>query len=276
MNYKHWLVYAVNKLSYKKGSKRDAEILLQYVTGNTRTFIMALDETELTSNQQKKLEHLLNRRAIGEPIAYLVEEKEFWSLSIKVLPISLIPRSDTECLVEKALQLSSGKQWRKILDLGTGTGAIAIALASEYPEANVVGVDINDDIISLAKFNASNLSINNVKFYKSNWFSLIPIQKFDIVISNPPYIDKSDPHLQEGDLRFEPKIALISPNNGLAYSQLIIEQSCNYLSNNGWLLLEHGCSQGKFIRELFLSHFYKNIVTFQDYSGNDRITVGQW
>ncbi|MFP3036969.1 MAG: peptide chain release factor N(5)-glutamine methyltransferase [Arsenophonus sp.] len=276
MNYKNWLIYATNKLYYSDSAKRDAEILLQYITGKERTFLIAFSEIELLINEQKDLEDLLVCRIKGVPIAYLVKEKEFWSLPIKVSPVTLIPRADTECLVERALELLSNKQVVKILDLGTGTGALALALASERPESKVVGIDNSDTIITLAKFNANNLLINNVKFYKSSWFISLPVQQFDMIISNPPYMDKLDPHLQQGDLRFEPKTALISDNHGLADIQLIIKQSCNYLVNKGCLLLEHGWLQGSQVRELFYFHHYQQVVTFQDYGGNDRITVGQW
>ncbi|MGP1947622.1 MAG: peptide chain release factor N(5)-glutamine methyltransferase [Arsenophonus sp. NC-PG7-MAG3] len=276
MNYQHWLAYAANKLCYSNSAKYDAEILLQYITGKTRTFFIIFGKTELTVKQQQQLEHLLTRRANGEPIAYIVGKKEFWSLSIKVSSVTLIPRADTECLVERGLQLLSKKREVKILDLGTGTGAVALALASERPEAKIIAVDVSDAAIVLAQLNANNLMINNIKFCKSNWFTSLPIQKFDMIISNPPYIDKGDPHLQQGDVRFEPKTALISANHGLADIQLIIEQSRNYLINNGWLLLEHGWLQGRKVRRLFSCYHYQQIVTFQDYAGNDRITVGKW
>ncbi|AMA65079.1 Release factor glutamine methyltransferase [Candidatus Arsenophonus lipoptenae] len=276
MNYKQWLDCAAKKLYYSDSPKRDAEILIQHITGKNRTFIIAFSDTELTVKQQQLLKNLLVRRSNGEPIAYLVKEKEFWSLPIKVSPITLIPRTDTECLVERTLQLLSTQKTTKILDLGTGTGAIALAIASECKKAKIIGIDISDNIIKLAKLNAKNLLINNIKFYKSNWFASLPIQEFDIIVSNPPYIDKYDPYLQKGDVRFEPKIALISDNHGLADIQLIIEQSRHYLANNGWLLLEHGWLQGEQVRKLFFCYHYKQVVTFKDYGGNERITVGQW
>ncbi|MGP1932953.1 MAG: peptide chain release factor N(5)-glutamine methyltransferase [Arsenophonus sp. ET-YP4-MAG3] len=277
MNYRYWLSYAANKLYHSNSPKRDAEILLEYIIQKQRTFLIAFSEIELTVKEQEQLENLLAYRAMGEPIAYLIKEKEFWSLPIKVSPVTLIPRADTECLVERALQLlSNNKQIVKILDLGTGTGAIALALASECPKAQIIGIDISGAAVNLAKFNADNLMINNTKFYKSNWFTSLPIQQFDMIVSNPPYIDEFDPHLQQGDVRFEPKTALISANHGLADIQLIIEQSCNYLVNNGWLLLEHGWLQGRQVRQLFFYHYYQQVVTFQDYGGNDRITMGQW
>lgn len=276
MKYHHWLTYAANKLCHSDSAKLDAEILLQYITGKTRTFLIAFGEIELTKKQYQQLKHLLASRVKGEPIAYLIKEKEFWSLPMKVSPLTLIPRSDTECLVERALQLLLDKQTVKILDLGTGIGAVALALASECPKSQIIGIDISDAAITLSQLNADNLMINNAKFYKSNWFTSVPIQQFDMIVSNPPYIDEYDPHLQQGDVRFEPKTALISDNNGLADIQLIIEKSCNYLVNEGWLLLEHGWLQGREVRNLFSYHHYQQIITFQDYSGNDRITIGQW
>jgi len=276
MNYKNWLIYATNKLINSSTPKLDAEILLRYVTKKTKIFFIVFSETELTLKQEKYLNYLLNCRIKGEPIAYLIKEKEFWSLPIKVSNVALIPRIDTECLVERALELLSCNQKIKILDLGTGTGVIGLALASELPKANIVSVDISKSVIDLAVSNAINLSINNIKFYKSNWFSSLPVQKFDMIISNPPYIDKNDLYLKKGDVRFEPKIALVSSNNGLADIELIIKNSRKYLVNNGWILLEHGWLQGEKVRKLYFYYHYFKIETFQDYSGNNRITRGQW
>ncbi|MBD1228096.1 peptide chain release factor N(5)-glutamine methyltransferase [Xenorhabdus griffiniae] len=279
MNYQHWLRHAAMQLTESDSPKRDAEILLQHVTGRSRTYLIAFHETPISPKEVSQLETLLARRIQGEPIAYIVGEREFWSLSLTVSPATLIPRPDTECLVEKALELLPVSS-AQILDLGTGTGAIALALASERHDCYVTGVDINPDAVALARHNAARnaekLSVHNVNFLQSEWFSAVGERQFDMIVSNPPYIDELDPHLREGDVRFEPATALIAAQNGIADLQTIIEQARHFLLPNGWLLLEHGWKQGIVVRNLFLEKGYQQIATFQDYGGNERITVGQW
>lgn len=251
MNYFSWLKYASEKISHINSCKIDCEVLLCFVTKKTRSYIFSSGENELTLEEIKNLEFLLNKRFNGVPIAYLIQEKEFWSLPLKVTPVSFIPRFDTEFLVEKALSLIEYNKFSNILDLGTGNGAISLALGSECVKSKIIGIDISDSVLSLAKFNAKKLFVNNVTFLKSNWFSLVPNEKFDIIISNPPYLSKNDPCLNEGDVQFEPRLSLISENDGLADIYLIIKYARFYLIKNGFLLIEHSYLQSQKVRNFF-------------------------
>lgn len=244
MTFQQWLTQAIVRLSQSESPRRDAEILLGHVTGKARTYILAFGETALTAAQAAELETLLSRRARGEPVAYLVGQREFWSLPLFVSPATLIPRPDTECLVEQTLARLSDKPCR-ILDLGTGTGAIALALASERPDCHVTAVDVMPDAVALAARNAEHLAIPNVRVLQSHWFSALAGQQFDIIVSNPPYIDETDPHLAQGDVRFEPKTALVAADGGLADLAHIIREGRRYLAAGGVMLLEHGWTQGK-------------------------------
>lgn len=274
MTYSEWLSGARLELMTSDSPQRDAEILLSFVTQKARTFLLAFGETELTVEQQQQLLLLLERRKLGEPIAYLVGEREFWSLPLTVSPATLIPRPDTERLVELALELLPvGKS--TILDLGTGSGAIALALASERPDCSVIGVDFQPNAVKLAQVNADKLAINNAVFKQSNWYQALSGQRFQIIVSNPPYIDQQDQHLQQGDVRFEPKSALIAERQGLADIEHIVSQAENYLTSGGWLLIEHGWQQGAVVRTLFLKNGYQQVETFTDYGGNERVTLGQ-
>ncbi|MTC71808.1 peptide chain release factor N(5)-glutamine methyltransferase [Providencia sp. wls1914] len=275
MRYSEWLLQAVVRLSASDSAKRDAQILLQHTTGRSRTYILAFDETELTSYEQQQLEALLARREQGEPIAYIVGEREFWSLPLYVSPATLIPRPDTECLVEQALARLPQDACR-ILDLGTGTGAIGLALASELPNSRVTGVDFNPDAVALAQRNQQRLAISNIQFSQSDWFTSLPNELFDMIVSNPPYIDESDIHLSQGDVRFEPSTALIADEHGFSDLAHIIATSKQYLKQQGWLLLEHGWQQGLTVRELFNENGYTNVETCLDYGGKERISLGQW
>lgn len=274
MIYSQWLNNACAELITSDSPKRDAEILLGFVTQKARTFLLAFGETELTVEQQQQLLMLLERRKLGEPIAYLVGEREFWSLPLTVSSATLIPRPDTERLVELALELLPVGT-ATILDLGSGSGAIALALASERPDCYVIGVDFQAKAVKLAQGNAHKLAINNVVFMQSNWYQALSGQRFQIIVSNPPYLDRQDQHLQQGDVRFEPESALIAERQGLADIEHIVSQAENYLANDGWLLIEHGWQQGAAVRTLFLKNGYQQVATFTDYGGNERVTLGQ-
>jgi len=274
MTFKQWLIQAVERLAQSESPRRDAEILLGFVTGKTRTFILAFDETNLTAEESERLEALLARRANGEPVAHLVGMREFWSLPLEVSAATLIPRPDTECLVEQALARLPAAPC-DILDLGTGTGAIALALASERPDCRVTAVDFVADAVALAKRNALSLNIDNVTIFRSNWFGALEGHTFGMIVSNPPYIDAEDPHLGEGDVRFEPLSALVAPEEGLADLAHIIREGRHFLLPGGWMLLEHGWKQGKAVRELYQQAGYDEVETCRDYGGNERLTVGR-
>ncbi|OCH14612.1 peptide chain release factor N(5)-glutamine methyltransferase [Aliivibrio sp. 1S128] len=254
----------------------DASVLLCHILDKPRSYLLTWPEKELTDTELTAFESLLSRRLSGEPIAYIVGYREFWSLPLKVSPTTLIPRPDTERLVEIALdhldELST-----KVLDLGTGTGAIALAIASEMPAISVIGVDYQQDAVELAQANAKGNHIMNTEFRQGSWFAPIkPDEQFSIIVSNPPYIDGNDPHLSQGDVRFEPQTALVAEQEGFADLIHIMEHSRNHLVDNGWLLMEHGFEQGKRLRTYFEAHGFDNVKTEQDYAGNDRVTLGQW
>ena len=290
MNYKEWLAQAKADLAQKnpsENSKIDALVLLQYATGKPRTKILAFDDTEIDEKVRLILTALLDRRLNGEPIAYILGEKEFWSLPLNVSKSTLIPRPDTEVLVEKALQISLEKLEQnpphfRILDLGTGTGAIALALASELSSIcqkrqislEIIGVDLMPDVVELAQSNAERNKLN-VQFLQSRWFENITGQ-FDLIVSNPPYIDAQDEHLHQGDVRFEPLSALVANDEGYADLRHIIELASSYLNSNGVLLLEHGWQQGEKVRSIFLENHWEMVETVRDYGDNARVTLGFW
>lgn len=275
MDFQHWLRHASGELSGSESPKRDAEILLEYVTGKARTYLLAFGETELTADQEAQLAALLARRKTGEPVAHLVGEREFWSLPLFVSAATLIPRPDTECLVEQALARLPAEACR-ILDLGTGTGAIALALASERPDCAVTAVDVMPDAVALAQRNVERLALANVTVLQSSWFSALEKQTFGMIVSNPPYIDEHDPHLSQGDVRFEPLSALVAAREGLADLDHIVTTSRQHLLPGGWLLVEHGWTQGDAVRALFTQAGYTAVETCRDYGGNERLTLGQW
>ncbi|MTH46283.1 peptide chain release factor N(5)-glutamine methyltransferase [Intestinirhabdus alba] len=274
MDYQSWLRDAAEQLRDSESPRRDAGILLEYVTGRARTFILAFGETPLTAEELTRLQVLLARRQRGEPVAHLTGVREFWSLPLYVSPATLIPRPDTECLVEQALARMPAGRCR-VLDLGTGSGAIALALASERPDSEITAVDRMPDAVALAVRNAERLAMGNVRVLQSDWFSALAGQRFDMIVSNPPYIDENDPHLAQGDVRFEPRSALVADDGGMADIVRIIDRSPQALTPGGFLLLEHGWRQGAAVREAFVQAGYCDVETCRDYGGNERITLGR-
>lgn len=259
-------------------AKLDTQILLAHVLNKDHTFLLTWPDTQLSSLQYQTYQASIERRLLGEPIAYIIGMKEFWSLPLQVSPATLIPRPDTEVLVESVLHYSAkfSSQMSNFwcLDLGTGTGAIALALASENPEWKVEAIDFNHHAVALAQSNAQRLQINNVNIYQSDWFGNVADKHFNIIVSNPPYIDEDDHHLHEGDVRFEPKSALVAPAQGFADIKHIAEKAWQYLSSEGALFFEHGYDQSKGVQQILLDLGYTQVVTEQDYNDNDRVTWG--
>ena len=257
----------------------DIEIFLTHILQKNRTYLFTWPEKELTEDQANQFNQFFSRRLTGEPVAHIIGRREFWSLPLIVNNSTLIPRPDTELLVEAALGLFSedeSDQTRRLLDLGTGTGAIVLALANEKKSWQCVGVDKEIAAVELAEKNRARFDLNNVKILQSDWFSALASEAaFDIIVSNPPYIDPTDKHLQEGDVRFEPLSALIADKKGLADLELIITKSPKYLTENGWLLVEHGHDQGAAVRDLFTANHFDDVNTFRDFGRNERVTVGK-
>ncbi|MFQ1846787.1 peptide chain release factor N(5)-glutamine methyltransferase [Aeromonas veronii] len=265
-------------LAEGESPRADADVLLCHLLGCRRSYLMTWPERELDAAQQATLQGWLARRLNGEPIAHLVGEREFWSLPLKVSPATLIPRPDTEVLVEQALtKIPQGPC--AVLDLGTGTGAIALALKSERPEVDVWAVDRMADAAALARENSAALGLP-IEVRDGSWFEPLGepdrdnTPRFAVIVSNPPYIDGADPHLEQGDVRFEPRSALVADDAGLADIRHIVAHAPAYLLTDGWLLLEHGWDQGKAVRQLLRDGGYREVATVRDYGDNDRVTLG--
>lgn len=252
----------------------EVQCLLQHVLGVQRVYLMAYPEQVLNEEQQRALDALLASRLRGVPIAHLLGEREFFGLNLKVTPATLIPRPDTELIVELALNRILQTQPCRVLDMGTGSGAIALAIAKHKPNADVVAVDASLEALDVAIENASRLCIANVRFKQSDWFSALSGRSFDLIVSNPPYIASSDIHLSQGDLRFEPLSALASGVDGLDDIRRIISAAPQYLTSNGWLLLEHGYDQAGSVRDLLTQRGFVEVFSEKDIAGIERVTGG--
>ncbi|MET0379557.1 MAG: peptide chain release factor N(5)-glutamine methyltransferase [Spongiibacteraceae bacterium] len=253
-------------------ARLDAELLLAFCLGRNRSFLYAWPEKTVDDTIVQTFEALVQRRCQGEPIAYLIGTRDFWSLQLEVNSSTLIPRPETEKLVAIALQLQCDSA--SVLDLGTGTGAIALALAKERTAWQVLGVDINTDAVQLAQRNAEKNQIANVRFAHSNWFAAVA-EAFDLIVANPPYIAADDPHLQQGDVRFEPQRALVADDQGMAAISTIAQSAPRYLAPGGWLLLEHGWEQGIAARATLSRNGFADVTTWCDDGGRDRVTGGK-
>ena len=257
----------------------DARLILAHVLQQSYTYLYTWGDRLLTADQLQQADGLLQQRLQGQPLAYIVGEREFWSLPLQVSPATLIPRADTETLIEWVLDLAAEQQipaQGSALDLGTGTGAIALAIATEFPDWQVTGADFQPAAVTLASTNQQRLGLNNARIIRSDWYQAVADETFDLIVSNPPYIDGDDPHLHQGDVRFEPTSALVAEDAGMADLTHIIAQAPAHLNAGGWLLLEHGYQQADAVCELLIQRGFSQVDNRKDLGGNPRISGGCW
>ena len=269
------ILKAEQSINTSESARLDAEILFCDVMQFNRTRIYSHPDQVVPEDKMALFQSLIEQRQQGCPIAHLTGKKEFWSLELAISEDTLIPRPETELLVETALQIIPENAAFNILDLGTGSGAIAIAIASERPNCKIVATDINTNTLVMAEKNAETHQLQNIQFYLSNWFQNIPSQEFDLIVSNPPYIKQGDENLSLGDVRFESELALVAGIDGMQAINIILENAKHYLAADAYLLIEHGYDQRLLVQEAFLKNDFKQPKTFQDLSGQDRITRGQ-
>lgn len=255
-------------------AKQEARRILLEVLDINATTLMLYPERELSEAQLLLVDPVLKRRLTGEPLAHILGYWYFWDFKLAVAPCTLIPRPDTELLVEQSLALPLPANAR-VLDLGTGTGAIALALAKEKPNWTLTGVDVQPDAVELAKQNVQLLAVANCQIKQSSWFDALEGQQFDLIVSNPPYIDAQDPHLALGDVRFEPDSALVAPEQGLADIRHICTQAPQFLTPSGWLWLEHGYQQSEAVQQILTEAGFIQVQSVKDYGGQWRISGGK-
>lgn len=253
----------------------DIEILLSHVLDKDRTFLKTWPDHGISAQLQRNFEELLARRIAGEPIAYIIGKCEIWDFTLTVNRDVLIPRPETEHLIEQALAVIPDDVSLKVADLGTGSGVIACALARAKPKAHIFAIDESLPALTLAKENAKQLNINNISFVHGDWFAPLEFEHdFFCIVSNPPYVAVDDPHLEQPELRFEPQQALVAAEDGCQALRHIINNAKRFLVANGWLLLEHGSQQGDRVRTLLAESGYSSITTYKDFAGHDRVTIG--
>jgi len=260
-------------LAVSNTSRLDAEILLAHALGKPRSYLYAWPEQAPDSSQIQRFTALIERRLSGEPVAYILGRREFWSLELIVTPATLIPRPETELLVEVALTKIPPDCSMRVADLGAGSGAIAIAIAKERPEVGMIATDSSADALAIVSLNARRLDIRNVNFRLGDWCDALKGERLGLIVSNPPYVAANDPYLKE--LRFEPVAALVAGDDGLDAIRSITAQAMDYLQRGGWLLLEHGCEQGEQVQALLHAQGFVEVKSYRDAAGKDRVTGGR-
>ncbi len=268
---------AITELTGHTDSARlDVDLIIGHVLSIPRTAILTQDQMTLSTEEVLQIQELIKKRTQSYPVAYITGSRHFWDLELSVTEATLIPRPETELLVEMALSLFPEEQTTHLLDLGTGSGAIAIAIAHARPAWHVTACDNSPAALLVARNNAESYQLENIALINSDWFEAIPgTQKFDLILSNPPYIEKDDPHLKQGDIQYEPPSALCAGQDGLNDIRLLIPTAKKYLNSNGWLWLEHGFDQAQRVKDLFSEYHYTNIKQHIDLSGHIRITGGK-
>jgi release factor glutamine methyltransferase len=254
----------------------DASILLCHVLGCSPGHLIAWPDKQLSPHQAMQFEQILQQRLEGRPVAYITGEREFWSLSLKVTSDVLIPRPETETLVELVLEKFSSSPALTVADLGTGSGAIACALAVERPAWNIIATDSSGEALDIARHNASVHKLGNIRFVHGQWLEPLTGLDFDLIISNPPYIAIDDPHLAQGDVRFEPEAALASGKQGMDAIRHLAQQAGQRLKAGGWLIVEHGYDQQQLVYDCFLQGGFEDILQLTDLAGQPRVTAGRY
>ena len=258
-----------------ESARRDAEVLLCHCLNKPRAWLYTWPEEVVPAESAQRFEQLLSRRKAGHPVAYLTGVREFWSLQLVVNSATLIPRPETEVMVTWALELPLSEEI-SVLDLGTGSGAIALAIASERARWQVTGVDVSEEALQVARSNAARTALERVCFVASDWYEATAGQRFHLLLANPPYIDGDDQHLQRGDLRFEPRSALVAARGGLEDLVRLVAGAPEHLQDDGWLLLEHGYEQGGAVRRMLFDAGFTQVSTRLDMAGHERISGGCW
>lgn len=253
----------------------DADALVAHVLGRTTAWLFAHGDAPIDPGDHGRIMALVERRVLGEPVAYLTGRRGFWTLDLEVSPATLIPRPETELLVEQALARLPRQAEAMVADLGTGSGAVALAIARERPRARVVATDASPEALAVARRNAAASGLGNVEFHAGDWFAALAGRRFDLVASNPPYIAEGDPHLAQGDLRHEPRAALASGVDGLDDVRRIVAAAPLHLEHGGWLLLEHGHEQGPPVRALLSRAGFSAVETIVDLEARDRVSLGR-